>query len=85
MIMPCLVYVGDEDTFYEPAKECARHLPNASFVVLPDCNHVEALLRSDVVLPHVMTFWATVNRIPELEVEICYGLLLFIDRYAAQW
>ena len=56
MTMPCLVYVGEADAFYEGAKECAKHIPGAAFVSFPGLNHGQVSQGSDVVLPHVTEF-----------------------------
>jgi pimeloyl-ACP methyl ester carboxylesterase len=56
--MPCLVFVGEADPRYLVARECASHMPNASFVSLPGLNHLEAL-DSDIMLPHVKKFLAS--------------------------
>jgi hypothetical protein len=39
-----------------------RTMPNVTFFSLPGLGHADALFRSDLVLPHVMEFLATVNR-----------------------
>lgn len=56
MTMPCLVYVGEDDDRLEGAKECATHIPNGTFVSLPGLDHLEAYVRSDLVLPHIIQF-----------------------------
>ena len=54
--LPCLVYVGEADPFYDSTKECAGQMPNATFVSLPDLKHEEGFARSDLVLPHATKF-----------------------------
>jgi pimeloyl-ACP methyl ester carboxylesterase len=60
MTMPCLVYSGEADAAYSSAKEAVQHIPNATLVSLPALNHMEAFIRSEVVLPHITKFLATV-------------------------
>jgi pimeloyl-ACP methyl ester carboxylesterase len=62
MRMPCLLYVGEMDEVYPIAKECAKQIPNVTFVTLPGLDHGEAIRRSDKVLPHVKRFLAAVNQ-----------------------
>jgi pimeloyl-ACP methyl ester carboxylesterase len=61
MTMPCLLVVGEMDSVYPAAKECAKQMPNVTFVTLPGLDHGEGIRRSDLVLPYVMRFLATVN------------------------
>ena len=56
MIMPCLLYVGEADSFYPGAQECARSLPNARFVSFPGLDHGQTSQASPLVVPHVMQF-----------------------------
>jgi pimeloyl-ACP methyl ester carboxylesterase len=62
MRMPCLLYVGEMDEVYPIAKECAKQIPNVTFVTLPGLDHGEAIRRSDEVVPHVKRFLAAVNQ-----------------------
>ena len=62
MTMPCLLFAGENDWHHAKNKECIRSIPNVTFFYLPGLGHVEALFRSDLVLPHVTQFLATVNR-----------------------
>ncbi|MFH1999383.1 MAG: hypothetical protein ABIK28_06865, partial [Planctomycetota bacterium] len=61
MRMPCLLYAGEMDE-YQPIKECARQIANATFFTLPGLDHGGAIMRSDEVLPHVKRFLAAVNQ-----------------------
>lgn len=61
MTMPCLVYVGKDDIRYQPAKECIKQIPRATFVSLPGCNHIQAYMRSELMVPHVTKFLQTVT------------------------
>jgi pimeloyl-ACP methyl ester carboxylesterase len=62
MTMPCLLFAGEADPIYAENKECIRSMPNVTFFSLPGLGHADALFRSDLVLPHVTQFLATVNR-----------------------
>jgi pimeloyl-ACP methyl ester carboxylesterase len=57
--LPCLVFVGEADQRYLVAKECAKRIPDASFVSFSGLDHVQAFQRSDLVLPHVRRFLAS--------------------------
>jgi pimeloyl-ACP methyl ester carboxylesterase len=60
MAMPCLLFAGEADGRYAGVKACVVHMPNVTFVSLPGLNHMEGFFRSDLVLPHVTKFLATV-------------------------
>jgi pimeloyl-ACP methyl ester carboxylesterase len=62
MKMPCLLYAGEDDPVCAENRKCIRVMPNATFLSLPGLSHVEALSRSDLVLPRVKQFLETVNR-----------------------
>jgi pimeloyl-ACP methyl ester carboxylesterase len=51
-----LVYAGDRDMFYEGAKRATVGIPQVTFVPLSGLDHIQAEMRSDVVLPHVRAF-----------------------------
>ena len=61
VMIPCLLYVGVDDGSYAGAKKASEAIPNATFVSFPGLNHVEALYRLDLVLPHVRRFLAQVG------------------------
>jgi pimeloyl-ACP methyl ester carboxylesterase len=61
MTMPCLLLVGEADVRYPAVQECTKHMAHATLVSLPGCNHVTGFVRSDLVLPHVTQFLATVR------------------------
>ena len=61
MRMPCLLFVGEADGAYPRVKECVTHMPNVTFVSFPGLKHAETFFRSDLVLPHVMKFLASVR------------------------
>jgi pimeloyl-ACP methyl ester carboxylesterase len=56
MTLPCLLYVGEADSFYPGAKEGVRSMPNARFVSFPGLNHSQTSQASHLVVPHVMQF-----------------------------
>ena len=56
MAMPCLLYDGDADGFYQGAQELTHALQDAQFVSLPGQDHGGTFTRSDLVLPHVRRF-----------------------------
>ena len=60
MTMPSLLFAGEDDPVYADDKECVRSMPNVSFFSLPGLSHAAAFFRSDLVLPHVRQFLATV-------------------------
>jgi len=62
MNMPCLVYCGEGDDNYSSAKKWVEIMPNATFVSIPGLGHIETLLRSDLVLPHITKFLEKANR-----------------------
>jgi len=45
---------------YPAVKECVKQMPNVTFFSLPGLGHVEAMAHSELVLPHITTFLATV-------------------------
>ena len=61
MTMPCLVYCGDADGLHVGAAECVKHMPNVTWLSLPDLDHSQAMERSDLVLPHVRKFLRECN------------------------
>jgi pimeloyl-ACP methyl ester carboxylesterase len=60
--MPCLLYVGESDGFYEGVVKCSKEIPGVSFVSFPGLNHGQVSQRSDVVLPHVTKFLSSVTQ-----------------------
>ena len=56
MTLPCLLYVGEADSFYPGAKEGVKYMPNARFVSFPGLNHSQTSQASHLVVPHVMQF-----------------------------
>jgi pimeloyl-ACP methyl ester carboxylesterase len=60
MTMPCLLYAGDADPNYPGVTACLKHIPNATFFTLPGLDHIETFAQSNLVLPHIRKFLATV-------------------------
>ena len=61
MTMPCLLFAGEADPVCAVNRKCAAIMPNVTFFSLPGLGHADTFFRSDLVLPHVMQFLATVN------------------------
>ena len=61
VMIPCLLYVGVDDDSYAGAKKASEVMPNATFVSFPGLNHIEALYRLELVLPHIRRFLAEVG------------------------
>ena len=61
MHMPCLLFVGEADGAYAGVTECVTHMPNVTFVSFPGLKHAETFFHSELVLPHVMKFLASVS------------------------
>jgi pimeloyl-ACP methyl ester carboxylesterase len=54
----CLLFVGEADPRLTGVRESARSIRDATFFSLPECGHVAAVGRHDLVIPHVTTFLA---------------------------
>ena len=54
--IPCLLYCGDADLRHAAVQRCAAALPAGRFVSLTGLNHFAGMMRSDMVLPHVLAF-----------------------------
>ena len=61
IMLPCLLFVGEADTRFQTVRECAVRIPGARFISLPGLNHMQGILRSDLVLPHVRGFLTEVK------------------------
>jgi pimeloyl-ACP methyl ester carboxylesterase len=62
MSVPCLIYAGEEDGLtYDAVRATADFVPGARSFWLPGLDHVEAIHRSDLVVPHVREFLAQVE------------------------
>ena len=58
MAMPCLMFSGESDVRYARIQECAKQMPNATFVFLPGCDHFTAMATCSLVLPQIVNFLA---------------------------
>lgn len=61
IMLPCLLIGGEEDPLHAGAERCAKRMPNATCVTLPNLDHIEAECRTDLVLPHICQFLAEVS------------------------
>ncbi len=61
MTMPCLLYASDADPVYPKIRECAEHIPNATFVSLAGLDHGAAFREAGLILPHVTKFLQKVS------------------------
>ncbi|MFC2004591.1 alpha/beta fold hydrolase [Chloroflexota bacterium] len=59
--IPCLIFAGEADLRFQNIKESAALIPGARFVSLPGLDHMQALERIDLVIPHVKEFIAQVS------------------------
>jgi pimeloyl-ACP methyl ester carboxylesterase len=59
--LPCLFYVGDQDYLYQRSRQTAELISGARFVPLPGLDHFGGLGHSEVVLPHVLNFLASIS------------------------
>jgi len=69
MMLPALIYCGDQDPAYERAKRASELMHNAAFLSLPGLNHLQGVLRAELVLPHVRTFLQRVIGAPATTAE----------------
>ena len=60
--IPCLLYCGEADGFFQGAKEASQIIPNARFVSFPGLNHGQVSRAADAVLPHVTWFLKEVSQ-----------------------
>ena len=54
--VPCLLYAGTADPIHDAARESASQIAGSQFVSVPDLNHVETMIKADVVLPKLRPF-----------------------------
>lgn len=59
--IPCMIYAGEADPFFEGAKKCAELLPETTFISLGHIGHTEGLYRSELILPRIKEFLASVT------------------------
>ncbi len=60
--IPCLTFVGESDFFYKDMKAWADSASHVSFFSLPELNHLQAWARSDLTLPRIKEFLASVSK-----------------------
>lgn len=60
--IPLFVFAGEADPRFPTIKECAASLPNATFISFPGLNHTQCFEHSELVLPHIKKFLASVNK-----------------------
>jgi hypothetical protein len=58
---PAFIYVGEADPRIEPSKAMASQLLSSTPVTLPAVNHLDAFLRSELILPHLIQFLLKVS------------------------
>jgi pimeloyl-ACP methyl ester carboxylesterase len=61
--MPCFAYAGDRDGTHERVRQAAADLSLGTFTSLPGLNHITALTRGDLVVPHVRGFLARIGSV----------------------
>ena len=61
MTMPCLLYASDADPVYPKTRECAQHIPNATFISLTGLDHSAAFREAGLILPHITKFLRKVS------------------------
>ena len=55
--IPCLIYVGEADSFmFDAVKRGADQIPEAKLVIIPGLDHGQAYADSRLILPHVRDF-----------------------------
>lgn len=61
MVMPCLLYGGTHDVFAAEMPAAAAAMPNAAFMPLAGLDHVQAFLRTDLIVPPARAFLQRVD------------------------
>jgi pimeloyl-ACP methyl ester carboxylesterase len=54
--IPCLLFAGTADKRYPALAECAQRHDCATFFSLPALNHIQTIVRTDLVVPRVRAF-----------------------------
>jgi pimeloyl-ACP methyl ester carboxylesterase len=54
--VPTLVYAGSADPIHDGARQSASEIPGATFISLPDLNHIGAMCQPALILPQVQEF-----------------------------
>lgn len=58
----CLIISGTAEGVFENAKRSAAEIKDATFIPLDGFDHAEVLVRSDVILPHIIQFLSTIEQ-----------------------
>jgi pimeloyl-ACP methyl ester carboxylesterase len=61
IVVPCLLYVGDQDGIFEQVKETAVLIPGSQLVTLPGLNHPQSFYEAPRLLSHVTQFLGNVR------------------------
>jgi pimeloyl-ACP methyl ester carboxylesterase len=56
MSMPCCLYAGDADPLFAQTKAASARITHARFFPIPGLSHLQAMIRSNLVLPEVGAF-----------------------------
>ena len=62
MHMLFLLFVGENDPLFSKVEAVSKILPNATFFTVPGANHLQALRRTETVLPQIRAFLTKVNK-----------------------
>jgi pimeloyl-ACP methyl ester carboxylesterase len=60
--VPCLFLVGESDSRLNGAKKTSNKISGARFISFPQLDHWTAMVRSDLVVPHIQKFLAEVQK-----------------------
>jgi pimeloyl-ACP methyl ester carboxylesterase len=60
--IPLCVFAGEADPRFPTIKECASLIPGVTFVSFPGLNHTQCFEHSELVLPLIRNFLASVNK-----------------------
>jgi pimeloyl-ACP methyl ester carboxylesterase len=56
MRMPCLLLAGQDDPRLSQVQACTQHIPDATLVVFPGCDHMATFAQREAVVEHVTAF-----------------------------
>jgi pimeloyl-ACP methyl ester carboxylesterase len=62
LTMPCLLFAGELDPRFAKVQQLASDLPNVTFLRLAAYDHIDAAVRSELVIPHLKAFLSKVCR-----------------------
>jgi pimeloyl-ACP methyl ester carboxylesterase len=54
--IPTLLIVGTKDVAYDGVRDSLKQLPNATFLSLPNLDHVGSFAHSEITLPYIQAF-----------------------------